>query len=288
MQTKRPKRLLIDDLTMHLRPYACGVNCTIVIMGDLNTDLISRAGYDNRALQIMIDDLGLVSCADARWPASSCVFKTHKGDEAHAASHIGYILISERNASAVRKFGIDADRDRMVDFDHAVMFTDVDMCQVLWLERPSSRPPVPVRRKSTIRYSDKPGVAQFREFAEAERRRSDSASAPPPPSNRFSHCTLRFALVRTSCEVKRAFAHAPRAREARRRRLLLCCLRLFERTDGGLTADYARASRLAPTDPDRGGTPRACVVLLCGFSCPFFFEIKKTPFGVPDLRLISP
>ena len=66
VQTKRPKRLLIDDLTMHLRPYACGVNCTIVIMGDFNTNLISRTGYDNRALQTMIDDLGLASCADAR------------------------------------------------------------------------------------------------------------------------------------------------------------------------------------------------------------------------------
>ena len=76
VQTKRPKRLLIDDLTMHLRPYAHDANCTIVIMGDLNTDLISRTGYDNRALQTMIDDLGLDSWADARWPASSCVFKT--------------------------------------------------------------------------------------------------------------------------------------------------------------------------------------------------------------------
>ena len=55
----------------------------------------------------------------------------------------------------------------MVDFDHAVLFTVyVDMCQVLGLGRTSSRPPVPVRRKSTIRYSDKPGVAQFREFAD--------------------------------------------------------------------------------------------------------------------------
>ena len=81
VQIKRPKRLLIGDLTMHLRPYACDVDCTIAIMGDLNTDLISRTGYDNRALQTMIDDLGLVSCAGARWPAGSCVFKTHKGDE---------------------------------------------------------------------------------------------------------------------------------------------------------------------------------------------------------------
>ena len=151
---------------MHLRPCAFDANCTIVIMSDLNTDLISHTGYGNRALQTMIDELGLVSCADARWPASSCVFKTHKGDEAHAASHIDYILISERNASAVKRFGIEADRNLKVDLDHAVLFADVDMCQVLGLERASSRPQVPVRRKSTIRQSDKPDVAQFREFAD--------------------------------------------------------------------------------------------------------------------------
>ena len=166
VQTKRPKRLLIDDLTMHLRPCAHDADCTIAIMGDLNTDLISRTGYDNRALQTTIDDLRLASCANARWPASAYVFKTHKGDETRAASHIDYILISERSASAVRRFGIDADRDLMVDFDHAVLFTDIGMCQVLGLERTLPRPSVPVRRKSTIRYSDKPGVAQFREFAD--------------------------------------------------------------------------------------------------------------------------
>ena len=114
----------------------------------------------------MIGDLGLVSCAGTCWPESSCVFKTHKGDEVHAASHIDYILISEHNASAVRRFGTDADRELMVDLDQAALFTDIDMCQVLGLERTSPRPQVPVRRKSTIRYSDKPGVAQFREFAD--------------------------------------------------------------------------------------------------------------------------
>ena len=138
-------------------------------MGDLNTDLISRTGYANRAFQAMIDDLGLASCADARWPASSCVFKAHKGDEAHASSHIDYILISKHSATAVRRFGIDADRGLMVDFDHAFLFADIDMCQVLGLKRTSPQPQVPVRRKSKIRYSDKPGVAQFREFAEALR-----------------------------------------------------------------------------------------------------------------------
>ena len=95
---------------MHLRPYACDVDCTIIIMGDLNTDLISRTGYDKRAFQTTIGDLGLVSCADARWPASSCVCKTHKGDETHASPHIDYILISTHSATAVRRFGIDAER----------------------------------------------------------------------------------------------------------------------------------------------------------------------------------
>ena len=111
VQTKRPKRLLIDDLTMHLRPYACDVDCTIIIMGDLNTDLISRTGYDKRAFQTTIGDLGLVSCADARWPASSCVFKTHNGDETHASSHIDYILISTHIATASRDPGASCRRD---------------------------------------------------------------------------------------------------------------------------------------------------------------------------------
>jgi len=56
---------------MHLRPFAFDADCTIVIMGDLNNGLISRTGHDNRALQAMIGDLGLVSCADARARSSS-------------------------------------------------------------------------------------------------------------------------------------------------------------------------------------------------------------------------
>ena len=54
----------------------------------------------------------------------------------------------------------------MVDFDHAVLFADVDVCQVLGLARASPQPRVPARRKSTIRYSDKKGVERFREFAD--------------------------------------------------------------------------------------------------------------------------
>ena len=83
----------------------------------------------------MIGDLGLVSCAEARWSASSCVFKMHKGNEAHGPSHIDYILISAHNATAVRHFDINADRDLMAAFGHAVPFADIDMCQVLGLKR---------------------------------------------------------------------------------------------------------------------------------------------------------
>ena len=63
----------------------------------------------------------------------------------------------------MRQFGIDADRDFMVDFDHAVLIADIGMCQVLGLKRTSPQPQVPARRN--IRYSDKPSMAQFREFA---------------------------------------------------------------------------------------------------------------------------
>ena len=51
-------------------------------------------------------------------------------------------------------------------FDHAVPFADIGMCQVLGLKRTSPQPQVPARRESKIRYSDKPSVAQFRDFAD--------------------------------------------------------------------------------------------------------------------------
>ena len=66
----------------------------------------------------------------------------------------------------MRQFGIDADHGLMVDFDHAVLFVYIDMCQILGLKRISPQPQVPARRESKIRYSDKPSVAQFREFAD--------------------------------------------------------------------------------------------------------------------------
>jgi hypothetical protein len=43
----------------------------------------------------------------------------------------------------------------------------------------------------------------------------------------------------------------------------------------GTTVEHARALRLAPADPDRGGTPRACVVAVVWFSCPWLLGNKK-------------
>jgi hypothetical protein len=111
--------------------------------------------------------------------------------------------------------------------------------------------------------------------AEAERRRSGGAATAQalatPPSNRFSHSTLRFALVHASCEIKRAFARTPRVREARRRRLLLCCLRLFERTNGGHDG-RTRAGLAACTRRSRSGRNPPCLRRGC---CVVFLSLAS-------------
>ena len=116
--------------------------------------------------------------------------------------------------------------------------------------------------------------------AEAERRRSGGAATAQalatPPSNRFSHSSLRFALVHASCEIKRAFARTPRVREARRRRLLLCCLRLFERTNGGHDG-RTRAGLAACTRRSRSGRNPPCLRrAVVWFSCPWLLGDKRT------------
>jgi len=119
--------------------------------------------------------------------------------------------------------------------------------------------------------------------AEAERRRSGGAGGAAtaqalatPPSNRFSHSTLRFALVHASCEIKRAFARTPRVREARRRRLLLYCLRLFERTNGGHDG-RPRAGLAACTRRSRSGRNPPCLRrAVVWFSCPWLLGDKRT------------
>ena len=55
----------------------------------------------------------------------------------------------------MQAFGISAPDDLMIDYDHAVLFCDLDVVQLLEL---SERKPVailPQRHKSQIRYSDK-------------------------------------------------------------------------------------------------------------------------------------
>ena len=43
---RHPKRLLMDDITMHLARYANDQRCTLVIMGDVNTDTTKDDGRD--------------------------------------------------------------------------------------------------------------------------------------------------------------------------------------------------------------------------------------------------
>ena len=78
----------MDDLAMHLARYANDKRCTLVIMGDANTDLTKDTRRDLSQFQRMLTDLGLVSAAQSRWKAASFHFKTHKGDEVHQPSQI--------------------------------------------------------------------------------------------------------------------------------------------------------------------------------------------------------
>ena len=65
----------------------------------------------------------------------------------------------------MRRFGIDSDATLIHDFDHAVLFADVDVEKVLGLT-PVKEVTTPKRRRSEIRYSDKQGLERFRAFAE--------------------------------------------------------------------------------------------------------------------------
>ena len=116
-QLKHPKRLLFSDLKLQLWHYACKPLHTLVVMGDMNTDLYAerRRGKGLDALLGMMDELKLVSCGQAAWPQSHAGFVTHGGGSVHADSHIGYILISEASATPVRRFGIHANPDLCED-----------------------------------------------------------------------------------------------------------------------------------------------------------------------------
>ena len=77
----------------------------MVLMGDMNIDLCTRVDDDGPALRLMMARLGLIRCAEARWPDSHSGFLTHKAGEGQAHSHIDYILTTESQAAPVRRFG---------------------------------------------------------------------------------------------------------------------------------------------------------------------------------------
>ena len=65
----------------------------------------------------------------------------------------------------MRRFGVDADATLMHDFDHAVLFADVDVGKGLGLIS-VEEVTTPKRRRSEIRYSNKQGPGRSRAFAE--------------------------------------------------------------------------------------------------------------------------
>ena len=98
-QLQHLRRLLMADLETHLVHCALDPNCTLVLMGDMDTDLCTRVDDDGPALRLMMTRLGLISCAEARWPDLHSGFLTHKAGEGQAHSHIDYILITESQAA---------------------------------------------------------------------------------------------------------------------------------------------------------------------------------------------
>ena len=77
-QLKHPKRLLFSDLKLQLLHYAFNPLRTLVVIGDMNTDLYAehRRGKDRNAMIEMMDELILVSCGQAVWPQSHAGFVT--------------------------------------------------------------------------------------------------------------------------------------------------------------------------------------------------------------------
>jgi len=169
-QLKHPKRLLFSDMQLQLWHYACKPLHTLVVMGDMNTDLYAehRRGKDRDALMEMVDELKLVSCGQAVWPQSHTGFVTHGGDSVHADSHIDYVMISESSATSVRRFGIHASPDLCEDRGgrHAALFVDVDVVSLLGIAKPQQSLKAKGRFKSAVKYSDKPRLARFRDFAD--------------------------------------------------------------------------------------------------------------------------
>ena len=95
-------------------------------------------------------------------------------------SHIDDILITEPQEASVRRFVVDADATLMHNFDHAVLFADVDVGKVLRLAS-AEEVTTPKRRRSEMRYSGKQGLGRFRVFAEQlhEKRGFEAKNARP-------------------------------------------------------------------------------------------------------------
>ena len=139
----------------------------------MNTDLYAerRRGKDRDMLLDRMDELNLVSCGQAAWHRAHVDFVTHGGGSVHADSHIDYILVSEASATSVlsvRRFSIHANPDLCEDRGgrHAALFVDIGVVAVLGVAKPQQSAKAQGRFQSAVKYSDKPRLARFRDFAD--------------------------------------------------------------------------------------------------------------------------
>ena len=168
-QLKHPKRVLFSDLKLQLWHHACKPRHTLVVMGDMNTDLYAkhRRGKDRGMLLDMMNEFKLVSCGQAAWSRAHVGFVTHGGDSVHADSHIDYILISQASATSVRRFGVHTNPNLCEDRGdrHAALFADIDVVAVPGVAKPQLSAKAQDRFQSAVKYSDKPRLARFRDFS---------------------------------------------------------------------------------------------------------------------------
>ena len=74
-------------------------------------------------------------------------------------------MVSKRGVRTAQAFGIAAPNGLMIDYDHVILFCDLDVAQLLELGERKPAALLPQRHKSQIRYSDQKRVARFRAYA---------------------------------------------------------------------------------------------------------------------------
>ena len=171
-QITHPKRLLMADLSLHLRAYADNPHCTIVLMGDMNVERDRDQGTDDaKSLEAMLTVLHLRSCAESRWGTVARRIATRS--EGASRSHIDHVFITDTAATSVDEFAVDDDSGLGIGhgdergLDHNVLVVDLNVRSLLGVGTDTKKAAF-TKRRAAIKYSGKKRVERSREYATDE------------------------------------------------------------------------------------------------------------------------